>query len=691
MSDRRTKTKLETWHAGEKAIQRKAGVAERMEAVGQRAVRDYMPDQHRAFFAQIPFIVLGSVDHSGDPWATLLAGKPGFIASPTERSLEIDARPDPTDPASEGMREGNAIALLGIELHTRRRNRANGNLRASSGQTLSFDLEQSFGNCPQYIQLRDFSFVREPSEPFSGAIQTSATLDQAARDMIEAADTFFVASYAEREDRRQVDVSHRGGRAGFVRVGDDGTLTVPDFAGNLFFNTLGNIFLNGKAGLVFVDFATGDMLQLTGDAEVILDSPEIAAFQGAERLWRFRARRIVRRRGALPLRWAFRADGWSPNALMTGDWTQAADRIKAAERATQWRPFKVSKIVDESASIRSFHLAPDDGAGLLPHQAGQHLPIRLSIPGTEKAVIRTYTLSVAPSDGIYRISVKRDGRVSQHLHDNIHVGDLIEARAPDGAFTIDAREKWPAVLIAGGVGITPLLAMLRHVVYEGLRTRGIRPTFLFQAAHAKQDRAFGSELAQLADAAGGAVRIVRVLSSVDGAVQGADFDAAGRIDMALLSRVLPFNDYDFYLCGPPQFTQSLYDGLRGFNIADHRIHAEAFGPSSLVRKPEVATATPPRRPPATEPVAVAFTASSKEACWTPEFGTLLELAEARGLSPAFSCRAGNCGSCRTRLQAGRVTYVKEPTAEVADDEVLICCAVPTKADGDGENRIQLAL
>ncbi|WP_050628455.1 pyridoxamine 5'-phosphate oxidase family protein [Bradyrhizobium viridifuturi] len=691
MSDRRTKSKLAAWHAGEKAIQQRVGVAEKMEAVGQRAVRDFMPDQHREFFGQIPFIVVGSVDRSGDAWASLLAGRPGFIASPTSRSLEISARPDPSDPVSDGMREDDAIALLGIELHTRRRNRANGLLRASSGNALSFELDQSFGNCPQYIQLRDFAFVREPDQPFTGEIETSTTLDQAGRDMIAAADTFFVASYAEREDRRQVDVSHRGGKAGFVRVAADGTLTIPDFAGNLFFNTLGNILVNGKAGLAFVDFETGDMLQLTGDAEVILDSPEIAAFQGAERLWSFRARRMVRRRGALPLRWAFRADGWSPNALMTGDWTQTADRIRATELATQWRPFKVTKIVDESRSIRSFHLQPDDGAGRLPHQAGQHLPIRIALPGADKPIVRTYTLSVAPSDGMYRISVKRDGAVSQHLHDNIRVGDIIEARAPAGGFTIDAREKRPAVLLAGGVGITPLLAMLRHVVYEGLRTRGIRPTFLFQAARAKQERAFGDELQQLAVAAGGAVRIVRVLSDVDGAEQGTDYDTAGRIDMALLSRVLPFNDYDFYLCGPPQFTQSLYDALRGYNIADSRIHAEAFGPSSLLRKPDVITAPPPRRPPATAPVPVAFTASMKEARWTPESGTLLDLAEARGLSPVFSCREGNCGTCRTKLQAGAVTYLKQPTAEVADDEVLICCAVPAKPEADGEDLIQLDL
>lgn len=681
MSDGQTMTRPSTWHPGEKAIQEQVGVADRMEEVGRRVVRAHMPEQHRAFYAQVPFIVAGSVDGRGDAWATLFAGDPGFIASPSPTALDIAARPDPTDPASEGMRDGEAVGLLGIELHTRRRNRVNGVIRASDGDVLRFEVDQSFGNCPQYIQLRDLTFVRAPHGPFVGAIDESDGLDEAARATVGAADTFFVASYVERDDRRQVDVSHRGGKAGFVRVAADGTLTIPDFSGNLFFATLGNILLNGKAGLVFADFETGDLLQMTGDAEVILSSPEIAAFQGAERLWTFRPRRVVRRRGALPLRWTFREDGWSPNSLMTGDWREAAHRLRAADLATQWRPFRVSKVVDESRSIRSFHLLPADASGLIPHRAGQHLPIRVTLPGSDTPVIRTYTLSVAPSDAVYRISVKRDGSVSRHLHETLQVGDVIEARAPAGGFTIDAHAKRPAVLLAGGVGITPLLAMLRHVVYEGLRTRGIRQTTLIQAARSKEDRGFGQELTELAVAADGAVRIVRVLSDPGDAVEGLDFDVAGRIDTGLLARVLPFGDYDFYLCGPPSFAQALYDGLRGLNIADDRIHAEAFGPASLVRGVTVAIAAPQRPPAATEPVPVTFLNSSKEARWTPDAGTLLDLAEARGLSPEFSCRSGTCGSCRTKLLSGAVTYGREPTAPVAADEVLICSATPAEGSG----------
>ncbi len=428
-----TLTKLPTWHEGEKFIQEKVGVAERMEVVGQRVVRDFMPDQHRDFYAQLPFIVLGSVDGHDDAWATFVEGRPGFMSSPTPTTLDIRSTLEPSDPASEGMADGKPIGLLGIEMHTRRRNRMNGFV-STAANGYRIDVDQSFGNCPRYIQLRDFQFERAPGQPSQNQREDLSELDDLARSTIKTADAFFVASFVDREDRRQVDVSHRGGNAGFVRVGDDDVLTIPDFDGNLFFSTLGNILLNKKAGLLFVDFATGDVLQMTGEADVILESPEIAAFQGAERLWTFRPTRIVRRPNALALRWAFQKDGWSPNSLMTGNWAQAADRMRATGLSDTWRPMTVTRIVEESTTIRSIHLQPSDGAGLLPHAAGQHLPIRLVLPGSDRPVIRTYTLSVAPSDGIYRISVKRDGLVSQFLHDSISVGDVIEARPPAGGF-----------------------------------------------------------------------------------------------------------------------------------------------------------------------------------------------------------------------------------------------------------------
>ncbi|QOT80465.1 pyridoxamine 5'-phosphate oxidase family protein [Cupriavidus basilensis] len=682
------------WHAGERSLQARAGVAARMEDVGLRVVRDYMPDQHREFFAQLPMVVLGAVAPDGRVWATLRAGKPGFLNSPDATTLNIAMAREPADPADAGMEDGSAIGLLGIDLLTRRRNRMNGTARRGAGGgdgsdgVLRIDVGQSFGNCPQYIQKRVVEFTRAPGAPAPAAARHFTALDARARALIGSADTFFVASYADLDEgERQVDVSHRGGKPGFVRIDADGGLTIPDFAGNLFFNTLGNFVVNPIAGLVFADFGTGELLQLSGKAEVILDSPEIAAFQGAERLWRFLPEQIVRRDEALPLRWQPQADGASPNSLMTGSWDEAASRQRAAALANAWRPLRVARIVDESSVIRSFHLEPADGAGRVAHLAGQFLPIRVTLAGHAQPVMRTYTLSVSPADDVYRISVKRDGTVSRHLHDNVKVGDLIEARAPSGHFTIDTAERRPAVLLAAGIGVTPMLAMLRQIVYEGLRKRRVRPTWFFHSARTAAERAFSKELATLTESAGGAVELVRLLSDPKDATRGKDYDVSGRIDIDLLRARLPLDDYDFYLCGPTAFMQSLYDGLRALNIADSRIHAEAFGASSLVRSRDAGRPAPPTARPALQPVPVTFVQSAKEARWTPGGGSLLELAEQRGLAPAFGCRGGSCGSCSTRVLQGAVAYAKAPEFDVAQGEALICCAVPAAVDGDGNQAV----
>lgn len=304
MDDRVRVDERAPWHAGEVALQRRAGVAERMAEVGGRIIRDHMIEQHRAFYPLLPFVVAGAVDPAGDVWATLIAGEPGFLASPDPWTLTVAAARDPSDPADAGIGDGDAVGLLGIEPHTRRRNRLNGAIRRRGVGGFEIAVAESFGNCPRYIRPRELSFARSPSVPSPASRRWLEALDGRARAMIAAADTFFIATYVDRDDgRRQVDVSHRGGPAGFVAVDDAGVLTIPDYAGNLFFNTLGNIVANPRAGLVFVDFTTGDLLQLTGEGEVVLDGPEVAAVPGAQRLLRFRPRRIAFRPGAFPLRW----------------------------------------------------------------------------------------------------------------------------------------------------------------------------------------------------------------------------------------------------------------------------------------------------------------------------------------------------------------------------------------------------
>ena len=660
------------WHEGELTLQRAVGAVDMMVGVGQRQMsRTWMPDQHREFYSQLPFVVLGAVDRQGDVWATLRTGQPGFMISPTPEVLQIKLEPQPNDPAHEGMQPGDAIGMLGIELHTRRRNRMNGNVLRALDDRIEIVVTQAYGNCPRYINLRQYEFVEETAD----IAQELTVTDPLIRRMVTSADSFYVATYVVRDGQNQVDASHRGGKAGFVRMEEDGSLTIPDFSGNLFFNTLGNILLNPRAGLTFINFENGDLLQMTGTAEVLLDDPEIAAFQGAERLWRFTPQRIVHRQAALALRWADQAEGESLNSTMTGSWEQAAERLEAEALRTHWRPLRVARIVDESRSIRSFYFESCDGVGLPRFEPGQHMPVRLLLDG-QPPTIRTYTVSSAPSDQFLRISVKRDGVVSSHLHDRIQVGDLIEARAPQGHFTVQPSERRPLVLLGAGVGITPMLSMLREVVYEGKRINRMRPTWVLQSSRSVDDLAFREEFEELVARAGDKVKVLRVVSQPPTEGGGESYDLAGRIDVELLKTLLPLNDYDFYLCGPGSFTQALYDGLRKMRIPDDRIHAETFGPSTLVRDAEVSVPAALQVPIASEPVKVLFATSGKEARWEPGTGTLLELAEARGLNPEFSCRGGSCGTCTTKMTSGQVHYLNTPEQGLAADEVLICCAVP---------------
>lgn len=273
-----------SWHAGEKELHRRLGISARMAEVGQRAIRRFMPDQHRAFFGQLPFILTGSKDASGRLWASMLSGAPGFISSPTPTLLQIRALPVPGDSLLEAIAPGHGLGTLGIELPTRRRNRANGRISEVDESGFILSVEESFGNCPKYIVRRDYLPAGPAQLRPAPAVQQIAGLDRDARKLIGQASTFFVASSGMGD--ALPDVSHRGGRPGFVEIEGDG-LVIPDYAGNLFFNTLGNLLVNPLAGLLFPDFVTGDLLQLTGTTQLQGADPAAPFVPGAGSFWRF--------------------------------------------------------------------------------------------------------------------------------------------------------------------------------------------------------------------------------------------------------------------------------------------------------------------------------------------------------------------------------------------------------------------
>ncbi|MEH6592839.1 MAG: pyridoxamine 5'-phosphate oxidase family protein [Halioglobus sp.] len=685
------------FHRGEQVAQQRVGLREQMERFGRRVIRDRMPEQHRDFYRQLPFLFVGHADQDGWPWASILFGEPGFIASDDAHTLDIRSLPVAGDPLADTLIPGTRLGLLGIELPTRRRNRIAAHILDTSEKGVRLMVDQAFGNCPQYIQTRELDRVDPTTMPASH-VEELVQLDSRAQTLIQQSDTFFVASSVSNgsgEASEGADVSHRGGQPGFIRVDNPGTLTIPDYAGNNHFNTFGNFLENPRAGLLFLDFEKGHLLSLTGTVEIEWDASEAQHFEGAQRLWKFHIDHGRWINHALPLRW--KLDSYSPNSLLTGTWEEA-DRLRKADATrTQWSPYKVAKIVEESSEIKSFYLEPQLTAAAT-FQAGQFLTVKLPIDGRD--TVRTYTVSSAPSDTTLRISVKREnakdptlpaGVFSSFLHKQLKVGDSLEAKAPCGAFTFDTAEQRPAVLLAGGVGITPMVSMARQALIEGVRSRYIRPTTLISSARSSDQRAFYDELNAIAAQSGGRIRNFSLLSHIDDSMEaGRDYQQEGRISSQFLQSVLPIDDYDVYLCGPGTFMQAMYDMLRELGIDDARIFAEEFGPASLHRRADQSTEILKSAPAASAAI-VEFSNSQVEQAWSKGDGSLLDFAEAHGFTPEYGCRSGQCGACKTSLLSGAVTYLSTPATGLEETEVLLCCAVPAQVDGEEVSRLAIAL
>lgn len=282
----------EPFHTGELLAQQLAGGGP-----AGVSIRGQMPEQHRQFFPLLPFVCVALADETGWPIATLLHGEKGFVSSPNPGQLHIAGLPDPDDPAHPHLATGADIGMLGIDLATRRRNRANGSVAHTDDGGIVVNVGQSFGNCPKYIHVRQLAHV----ERHKGPVETfGADLPDDALSLIAACETMFVATSAGQTAPNRaggLDISHRGGEAGFLRLKGH-VLTVPDYPGNRYFNTLGNLLLEPRASLLMLNFETGDILQVQGVTKVFNDMRDDL---GTNPAWEFRIVNGWMRRGAFPL------------------------------------------------------------------------------------------------------------------------------------------------------------------------------------------------------------------------------------------------------------------------------------------------------------------------------------------------------------------------------------------------------
>jgi ferredoxin-NADP reductase/MOSC domain-containing protein YiiM len=349
------------------------------------------------------------------------------------------------------------------------------------------------------------------------------------------------------------------------------------------------------------------------------------------------------------------------------------------EQAPAWpgfRQMRVANITKESDSVTSFVLSPIDGQSLPVSQAGQFVVLRLRLEADKPPVLRSYSLSDLPAAENFRISVKSElnGIGSSFLCNRTQPGDLLDVSAPRGSFTLRPGQS-PVVLLSAGVGATPVMAMLHSLAAE----KSQREIWWIFGARNRADHPFAEEsrslLKQLSRGRG---YIVYSRPAATDHV-GADFDAPGHIDIALLGRIGVPQGCDFYLCGPPSFLQSMSDGLRNWGVLAENVHTEIFGSLEAIT-PGMAQVvhTPhlPQGPPGSGPQ-VSFARSGITAAWDPNFGSLLELAEACDVPVRWSCRTGVCHTCMTGLIGGSITYNPEPLERPAPGNVLVCCSQPT--------------
>eukprot|EP00051_Salpingoeca_urceolata_P002914 m.53710 g.53710 ORF g.53710 m.53710 type:complete len:698 (+) comp12407_c0_seq1:206-2299(+) len=500
------------FHAGELEVQIRAGTEKSADYLGRHMIHESFAGAGDAVanVGSLPYLVVGAVDSASEPpllWTTMLAGSPGGVASiPDTSTLRLAQLPALDDPARTLLqRPGTLVGALATDLATRNRLRINSVVRRPT-RTGGVDLQvvERFGNCPKYIFARSVDFELEntaPSEqqqPVSTAPEVAAALSQAQQQWVQEQDTFFITTY---HDTKGADTSHRGGNPGFVRVDSLTHLWWPDYQGNGMFNTLGNICATGRAGLFFMDFATGDSLQVAGRAWVEWrDEPEatrksgLPKIDGSNRIVHLEIEAVVARRTHLPFRFDFDDHGASPfNPNLTGDVRGTAANATSAIQL----PVTVVSISEVTSHVKTFSFRVDSRAAaqsakhaalstrLATHFPGEYVTFQLTNsirPKGGDEVVRSWTIVSQPSSlnvpspasGQFSISVKREsqGLASQWLHKTLAVGDQLLVSGVGGGGTMSFFMSWPTGVLGAvsrgdaTLGHDDLAEIFRNVVYS---------------------------------------------------------------------------------------------------------------------------------------------------------------------------------------------------------------------------------
>jgi uncharacterized protein len=337
------------------------------------------------------------------------------------------------------------------------------------------------------------------------------------------------------------------------------------------------------------------------------------------------------------------------------------------------RLFRVAAVVDEAVGYKSFYLTPADGQPLPPFEPGQYLTFNLPVDPKHKPIIRCYSLSERPREDYYRVTIKLApgaaspagapaGQGSSYFHHHVVVGSMLQVQAPQGAFFLDSTDRLPIVLVSGGVGITPILSMANAMVHR----RSEKLVYLFAGFRNSSEHPCREQLAALLKEKNFRCDIGYSRPLAADRV-GHDYSHRGHATIVRLRHLLPSNNFRFYVCGPPAMMENLVPALYKWGVPESHVHFEAFGPASVKRL---------NKQHHTAPCQVGFAKSKSELTWSGEFASLLDQADAEGITLDSGCRAGNCGACVIKVREGKVIHTKTPGVPLGSDECLTCIGVP---------------
>lgn len=351
-----------------------------------------------------------------------------------------------------------------------------------------------------------------------------------------------------------------------------------------------------------------------------------------------------------------------------------------------YRKYRVIKKVKESKLAVSLYLQPVENNPLSEFRPGQHLMFKLRIPGHEIPTFRNYSFSDAFHKEYYRISVKKElppvnspmlpeGLCSSYIFDQVNEGDILEAKGPSGEFCLDPNDNKPIVLIAGGIGITPLLCILKSISLVNPR----REVYFFYGVNEKCEHSFKSELNELKKS-NPCFRIVTFYTQVkEGDIEGQDYDYHGFINIETIVKQTRDINIDHFLCGPGSMMNYITEELISLGVDKSKIHTESFninstGPSidfeehQLLQKKEVLIDT-------TE-FSIEFRTSNKKFRWDNRYSSILEFAEANNIEISSGCLFGDCGTCLTKIQEGTIKYMHPTMVKPEEGKCLPCSCIP---------------